>query len=101
MSNILVATTHLKAKRGFEDLRRAQAEELMAAVELLRGQVGEDSAVVVSGDFNDEPGSLCYNALNTHTIGLRSAYTEYPGGEGVEVRVFFLTSWRLDGLSLA
>jgi endonuclease/exonuclease/phosphatase (EEP) superfamily protein YafD len=60
-----------KAKRGFEELRQTQARKLC---EHLRNtsQLSAE-AVVVCGDFNDEPQSLA--ARTMREFGFQSAYS--------------------------
>jgi endonuclease/exonuclease/phosphatase family metal-dependent hydrolase len=45
-----VATTHLKAKEKFEDIRHTQAKQLVKAF-------GEGENHIICGDFNDVPDS--------------------------------------------
>lgn len=69
---IRVATTHLKAKEGNQELRRSQAEQL---VEVLSGHRGP---VVIGGDFNDVPGSPAYRVMSE---SFASAYAGLLHGE--------------------
>lgn len=71
--SLWIATTHLKAKDGFEAVRARQAEQLAAALQLCAGPV------VVGGDFNDVPSSQAYAAMEAS--GLRSAYAMHDGEE--------------------
>ncbi|MDA1266617.1 MAG: endonuclease/exonuclease/phosphatase family protein [Planctomycetota bacterium] len=64
-ARVEVATTHLKARPGFEDLRAAQARQLRAAL-------GPRGACVVAGDFNDVPGSRAHAAI----VGLGCPYED-------------------------
>ncbi len=66
---LLVACTHLKAKTGFEELRQRQARALCEA--LARRKKSGD-AVLIGGDFNDEPTSLACEEMRKH--GYQSAY---------------------------
>ena len=47
---VTVATTHLKAKRGFEEVRTVQAKQLSE-------KFAEASNLIITGDMNDEPDS--------------------------------------------
>ena len=51
-----VATTHLKAKKGFEDIREVQAKQLAR-------ELGSMQNLIVTGDFNDEPNSKAVLAM--------------------------------------
>jgi endonuclease/exonuclease/phosphatase family metal-dependent hydrolase len=57
---VLVATTHLKAKAGFEERRREQGAILLQKIKEFAGnsELNEGGwPLVVCGDFNDVPGS--------------------------------------------
>lgn len=58
-------STHLKAKPGWEDTRLQQCKAIM--------DVLKDNDCILTGDFNDVPGSLCYNYL-TRECGFTDAY---------------------------
>ena len=87
----IVAGTHLKAKRGFEQKREAQGAVLLKygverAVrrikeyqEKVEGGNGKDyiPPVVVVGDFNDTKDSLVCKKVLEHPLGLRSAYDKF------------------------
>ena len=47
---VTVASTHLKAKKGFEDVRTVQAKQLSE-------KFAETSNLIITGDMNDEPDS--------------------------------------------
>jgi len=51
-----VISTHLKAKPGFETVRLDQCKKIIQHIDYT------DDCILV-GDFNDIPGSLCYNYL--------------------------------------
>lgn len=70
---LCVATTHLKAKPGFEERRGAQVAQLLAALD-------PDTPLVVAGDFNDVPGSPAHQVAAESPLGLRSAYATLNGG---------------------
>lgn len=52
--DFIVMTTHLKAKKGFEEMRGQQASQLASVIPQ------NEQRVIVCGDFNDEPNSLAY-----------------------------------------
>jgi len=72
-----LATTHLKAKPGFEERRARQAAELLEIV----GEVAAERPVVLAGDFNDIPDSPACELIRSHRLGLRSAYLDALGRE--------------------
>ncbi len=78
---IQVATTHLKAKPGHEELRLRQVEQLIAGLDA-------SLPTIVTGDFNDVPGSLAHAHVATH---LRSAYADVLGAEPA------WTTWKVRG----
>ena len=53
--NVCVAVTHFKAKKGFEELRIAQARDILKIVEKIRQDIDPKSSVLICGDFNGEP----------------------------------------------
>jgi mRNA deadenylase 3'-5' endonuclease subunit Ccr4 len=77
-STIVIASTHLKAKVGFEVLRQEQTRALLQHLEDFYATNpsgdgnGDDVATVIGGDFNDIPDSLAAQAMREH--GFRSAY---------------------------
>lgn len=81
----LMAATHLKAKEGFETTRETQATSLCEHLRKLRAQHHDVSSVIVLGDFNDTPDSLCALAMRAH--GFRSAYPHPVGA-------FTTSKWR-------
>lgn len=70
-----MAATHLKAKRGFEVLRETQARVLCDALAARRKSAHD--LVIVAGDFNDEPQSLCAQVMRER--GYASAYEHGAG----------------------
>jgi mRNA deadenylase 3'-5' endonuclease subunit Ccr4 len=73
---MIIASTHLKAKVGFEVLREKQTKALLQHLEDFYSTNpacdGDDVATVVGGDFNDIPDSLAARAMREQ--GFRSAY---------------------------
>lgn len=72
-----VAVTHLKAKVGFEELRRRQSLALCDALEQWKRP--DDVGMVVAGDWNDEPHSPACEAMRQR--GYVSAYAAVLGAE--------------------
>jgi len=56
---IIVATTHLKARVGFEELRLQQGHALLQRIHefVQSDDQAKEWPVVITGDFNDVPGS--------------------------------------------
>ena len=84
-----IATTHLKAKPKFEDIRHVQAKQLVNA--LTEGQNH-----IVCGDFNDVPDSkplreMCtqYESASVKFAGKEPEFTtyKYRESEGMKKRV--------------
>ena len=73
-----VVCTHLKAKRGFEDLRKCQADQCAALL------ADSKELTVVCGDFNDEPNSLCYQSMK----GYDSLFARVLDGSEPEFTTF-------------
>ncbi len=86
---LLVATTHLKAKTGFEWQREHQAGQLRKALMDAAWQLGPGTGVVVGGDFNDVPWSPAYRAM-LDGGQLCSAYA--AAGQGEEAP---WTTWKV------
>lgn len=59
-----VVATHLKAKPGFEQVRKSQVEQLMSELNKL------NLPTIICGDFNDTPNSLacCYMKENYQSV---------------------------------
>lgn len=77
---LLVATTHLKAKPGFEAVREHQAQQLLAAVKEALAQLEPGTQLIVTADLNDTPDSAAYKQLVSDG-SLTSAYAELLGEE--------------------
>ncbi|XXQ30727.1 Nocturnin [Plasmodiophora brassicae] len=54
--SILVANTHLKSKKGFEEVRRRQASEARELILATIDEIGGVDGVIFAGDFNTEGG---------------------------------------------
>eukprot|EP01129_Flabellula_baltica_P007655 TRINITY_DN2990_c0_g1_i2.p1 TRINITY_DN2990_c0_g1~~TRINITY_DN2990_c0_g1_i2.p1 ORF type:complete len:240 (+),score=50.60 TRINITY_DN2990_c0_g1_i2:158-877(+) len=68
----VVAATHLKAKPGFEEVRKSQVIVLLRELESFNS---ENHPVVVLGDFNDIPGSLMYQEME-NKLEISSQFTQ-------------------------
>jgi nocturnin len=87
---VTVATTHLKAKHGWGNLRKEQGTYL---AKYLLEKVG-DKPLVVCGDFNAEKTEPVYNVFCHSPLNLNSAYkllSEPPGSEPA------YTTWKIRG----
>lgn len=79
---LLFAVTHLKAKIGFETVRRKQVEQL--TLRMSERNADWDEAVVC-GDFNDEPTSESYKFFASQsTVPLASCYAAFPQEDALE-----------------
>ena len=85
-----VATTHLKAKAGYHQLRLAQGLDLL---ERLR-RFSADRPVLLCGDFNAPPTEAIVQALGADASGLRSVYKELSD-DGVTETAY--TTWKIRG----
>ena len=76
---LLFAATHLKAKRGFEQVRLQQVQQLALR---MRERAADWDEAVVCGDFNDEPSSESYKffASQSH-VPVTSCYASFPQDE--------------------
>ena len=77
-SQLIVAVTHFKAKHGFEERRKAQAESSIAVLRNVSLKYPEAS-VFFCGDFNGEPNEPFYAALQE--AGYKSSFVEGLGAE--------------------
>ncbi|XP_051993542.1 nocturnin isoform X2 [Xyrauchen texanus] len=75
-----VASTHLKARSGWEVLRSAQGSDLLRNLRNIVQKVETeknaetDLPLIVCGDFNAEPSEDVYRNFATSSLGLDSAY---------------------------
>ncbi|XP_022108070.1 nocturnin-like isoform X2 [Acanthaster planci] len=67
---LVVGTTHLKAKASWHQLRHLQGLNLL---EVLQQQAG-GCPLILSGDFNAEPSENVYKAFEASKMGLDSVY---------------------------
>ena len=88
---VAVATTHLKAKNGWEKLRHLQGAYLANYLE----EAVPDKPLILCGDFNAENTEPVYSVFSKSALGLNSAYQE-AGGKGIEPDY---TSWKIRGSS--
>ncbi|XP_050415085.2 nocturnin [Patella vulgata] len=68
---LFVAATHLKAKKGYDQVRHLQSKFID---KLLKEMCG-DSPVILCGDFNADPSEKAYKELMSSDLELSSAYT--------------------------
>ncbi|XP_051561419.1 nocturnin-like isoform X2 [Myxocyprinus asiaticus] len=75
-----VASTHLKARSGWEVLRSAQGSDLLRNLQNIAQRLETeknaetDLPLIVCGDFNAEPSEDVYRNFATSSLGLDSAY---------------------------
>ena len=74
---VTIVTTHLKARVGYEELRRTQGSYLL---DYIRKHY-KANPVVVCGDFNGHPEEPVYREFASSRLGLKSAYTAESGKE--------------------
>ncbi|CAH1777213.1 unnamed protein product [Owenia fusiformis] len=84
-----VATTHLKAKSGWNDLRESQGRYLLKYLKEIVGQ----SPLIVCGDLNAPPTEKVYEAFSSSDLELQSAYKVANGGKQEPL----YTTWKIRG----
>jgi len=65
-NNVTIASTHLKAKPGFEDIRVSQVQKLLKNIPSGFFPVhshGPSHHVIITGDFNDTPDSMAVETI--------------------------------------
>ena len=92
-SHFTVATTHLKAKYGWEDLRQNQGSYLL---EYLQDTVGA-GPLIVCGDFNADPDEPVYERFKGSQLGLQSVYRQLSPTHKQEPP---FTTWKIRGGSV-
>ncbi|XP_064608728.1 nocturnin-like [Liolophura sinensis] len=85
-----VVVTHLKAKSGYEDLRRKQAEYL---TDWVWQRVGEEP-VIICGDFNGQPTEPFYEVMQNSKLNLTSVYRLLTQGHQEPP----YTTWKVRGM---
>ena len=77
-SYLIIGVIHLKAKRAFENRRKAQSE---SAIDTLKNvAINYDNAsIILCGDFNGEPGEPFYKTMVN--AGFKSTYVDALGVE--------------------
>ncbi|XP_041462744.1 nocturnin-like isoform X1 [Lytechinus variegatus] len=83
-----IATTHLKAKRGYETMRAKQGQHL---IEVLKN-CSRNLPLIVGGDFNAEPTEDVYNVYKTSDLNLASAYQKLSK-DGLQEPPY--TTWKI------
>lgn len=91
-NHFLVATTHLKAKTGYEDLRNEQGRYLLDIVE--RKSNNGNIPVLICGDFNAKSNEKVYVSFQNSLLNIKSAYT-LNNVHGSEPK---FTTWKMRGL---
>jgi len=86
---ITVATTHLKAKSGWDSLRHMQGQYLLDYL----SQHYADNAIIVCGDFNAECSEPVYAAYANSPLNFNSAYKQL--GDSQEEPLY--TTWKFRG----
>ena len=71
---ICIATTHLKAKKGWEELRRDQGAWLLEHLEKV---TGKEMPLIVCGDFNADPVEPVISLFSSSSLGLKSVYKQF------------------------
>lgn len=66
--SVCITVTHLKAKPGFEDVRKSQVEQLVSAIKNFNSN---NYPEIICGDFNDVPNSPACTVMKE---GYKSAY---------------------------
>lgn len=69
---LYVATVHLKAKSGYENLRHQQGKYLLDHLTKIAGS----EPIIVCGDFNASPKEPVYQDFSNSDLGLKSVYRE-------------------------
>jgi endonuclease/exonuclease/phosphatase family metal-dependent hydrolase len=81
-ARIAVATTHLAFPPAFSSEREVQMRKALDAVDQFTAHAGID-AIILTGDFNDEPGSPALQAVLGSRHGFLDAYSAcHPNDPG-------------------
>lgn len=88
---VVVASTHLKAKPGWEKLRHSQGAYLASYLE----EHVKDKPLIVSGDFNAEDTEPVYQVFSHSPLKLSSAYRDATGTDNEPL----YTTWKIRGSS--
>lgn len=83
-----IATTHLKAKHGYETMRAKQGQHL---IEVLK-KCSQNLPLIVGGDFNAEPTEDVYSVYETSDLNLASAYKKLSE-DGMQEPPY--TTWKI------
>lgn len=86
--HLYVGVTHLKAKRGYEDVRRLQGEFISKYLT----EHFSDGPVIFCGDFNAEPTEPLYNVMKSCHLNLSSVYTHLSADKNTEPKY---TTWKV------
>lgn len=74
----IIGVTHLKAKKGFEERRKAQSKSAISMIKELACKY-ESASIIVCGDFNGIPEEPFYKVFLEE--GFQSAFVEATGKE--------------------
>lgn len=83
-----VGVTHLKAKRGYEDVRRLQGEFISSYLT----ENYKDAPVIFCGDFNAEPKEPLYTVMSSCPLNFGSVYTSLSPDGKTEPKY---TTWKV------
>jgi len=83
-----VGVTHLKAKRGYQEVRKQQGQFISKYV----ADKYNDVPLVFCGDFNAEPTEPLYAVMKACKLNLSSAYTSLSSDGATEPRY---TTWKV------
>ncbi|XP_072040257.1 nocturnin-like [Amphiura filiformis] len=85
---VVIGTTHLKAKPGYDDVRHSQGVDLL---KIIKPKVN-DAPVIIGGDFNAEPTEKVYKAFSECDLNFKSAY-KLLDGEATKEPAY--TTWKI------
>jgi len=78
--SLCVVTTHLKAKEGFEERRKAQGKALLEHLETFNSQ---KLPTIICGDFNDTPESLVCKEILSKKFSTVYSEKNLPGKSSI------------------
>ena len=93
IQQLCIATTHLKAKYGWEELRHKQGSYLL---DFLEKKVNRSDALLVCGDLNADCVEPVYSAFVQSSLKLSSAYKNLSSDGATEPNY---TTWKIRGRS--
>ena len=79
---IVVVTSHLSYPPAFFRERELQMKQVLDSIDQFTSH-GDVEAIILTGDFNDEPSAASVQAISRSRHGFRDVYsTCHPGGDG-------------------